>query len=63
MAEVHDIQFKEPAARAAEALGNDRAVSQELEDLHGDKILDRPGIDFFTDAGSLEEALQGVADP
>ncbi len=55
MAELMDIQFKEPASRTAEALGSDRP---ELEDLHGDKMVLNMGPSHPSTHGVLRIILE-----
>lgn len=55
MAELMDIQFKEPAARTAEALGSDRP---ELEDLHGEKMVLNMGPSHPSTHGVLRIVLE-----
>lgn len=55
MADVQEIQFKEPAARATEALRSDRS---ELADLHGDKMVLNMGPSHPSTHGVLRIVLE-----
>jgi NADH-quinone oxidoreductase subunit D len=57
MAEVKDIQFREPAARMAEALGNNQS-NEELQDLHGDKMVLNMGPSHPSTHGVLRIILE-----
>jgi len=57
MAEVKDIQFREPAARMAEALGNNQS-NEELRELHGDKMVLNMGPSHPSTHGVLRIILE-----
>src|SRR5437899_9068018 len=58
MAEVRDIQLKEPMARTAEAPGNSRASDGELDELHGDKMILNMGPSHPSTHGVLRIILE-----
>ena len=58
MADVRDIQFKEPMARTAEALGNSCSTDGELEELHGDKMVLNMGPSHPSTHGVLRIILE-----
>ncbi|HWI59975.1 MAG TPA: NADH dehydrogenase (quinone) subunit D [Bacillota bacterium] len=58
MAEVRDIEFKDPAAREAEAAQLLAAPGQELEELHGEKMVLNMGPSHPATHGVLRIVLE-----
>src|SRR5689334_23493067 len=57
MADVQEINFKEPTVRTAEALSNNRA-NEELQELHGDKMVLNMGPSHPATHGVLRIVLE-----